>query len=241
MKAKRWIGFLAACCLLFGGCQTPDEMAPYQEKVSEVRNGYYAGESEHFEVEVYAGEREEPFRADGIAEPREVYFLVMVFPKSDLERQDVSVSFEADRLYQATLFKNPAFDSYAYDFGAVERRDGNFRIEVCCGNFIEEVTLLQLSLDLEDDWKDVLRKGVEAFHQKDDWQQREAGGFEIGVRLVRDTETNSELCWHYMMVFPDGSVWGKIFPCKAEEPDTGEEPGSEDETQGNLQTEGNDL
>lgn len=206
---------LLAGCLLAAGCGKPaDAYQPYRDRISELRNVFYGGESEHFEVEVYAGRREDPFRADGVAESTEPFFLILVFPKLNLERKDLSVSFEADRLYQAKLIKNPAFDSYAYDFGKVERLSGNFNLEVSCENFIEEVTLLRMSAEFESEWESALKSGVDLFHEKEDWQQRETEGFEIGVRLVRDRERNGKLSWHFVMVFTDGTVWGKIFPCE---------------------------
>ena len=216
---KKWVAVLLALgtAAVLGGCQPQeDDYSPYRENISELRNVCYAGESEHFEVEVYAGEREDPYRTDGIAEERKRFFLVMVFPKVNLERKEITVAFELDRNYRAQLLKNPAFDSYAYDFGAVEGWDGNFLLEVGCENFVEEVNLLRISAESEENWEQALRKGVDFFHEKEGWQQREAAGFEIALRLVRDSDTGGELCWHYMMVFPDGSVWGKLIPCADE-------------------------
>ena len=208
---------LAAAVAVFAlGCGKADDYAAYREKISEVRDVYYYGESEHFEVEAVAGRREEPFRADGFAEPTEKYFLVLVYPKVNLERRDISVSFEADRVYQAKLLKNPAFDSYAYDFGAVERVPQNFRLELSCEIFIEEVTLLCASSGATVKADRVLAMGVDAFHEREDWEEREREGFEIGIRLVRDREKNGALCWHYMMIFRDGTVWGKIFDAAPE-------------------------
>lgn len=207
---------VACLALAVAGCGKTDEYAKYRELVSEVRDVYFCGESEHFEVEVVSGRREEPFHADGIPEETEKFFLVLVYPKLDLERRDVSVSFEADRVYQAKLLKNPAFESYAYDFGAVERLPENFRIELSCEIFIEEVTLLRASSEVTVSADRALEMGIDAFHEKDDWQQRELEGFEIGVRLVRDRERNGELCWHFLMVFRDGTVWGKIFEAMPE-------------------------
>lgn len=221
---KKIGALLCAVCAFFAlavtGCGKPDEYETYRGQISEVRDVYFCGESEHFEVEVVSGRREDPFRADGIPEETEKFFLVLVYPKLDLERRDISVTFEADRPYQAKLLKNPAFDSYAYDFGAVERVPQNFRMELSCEIFIEEVTLLRASSEVTVSADDVLKLGIDAFHEKEDWQQRELEGFEIGIRLVRDRERNGELCWHFLMVFRDGTVWGKIFEAM---PEAGEE------------------
>ncbi len=224
MKAFKWVAaaalVLLACAAVFAWAWAgTDETAKYRGNVSEVRSNILGGESQHFEVMVYTGKRESPYKLDGVANPLKDYFLVMAFPKVELEYGDTVTATVriGEKKYTKTLAQHPYNGSYAADFADSVVSGENVIVNVTAREFDEDVPVLSLLTEGMMDSDAAFKKGIELLKSSID-STEENGKFlcEIHVKLIKDTRNEeTKLYWHVYIWDQNGEEYAVMLEADA--------------------------
>ncbi|MCL1901413.1 MAG: hypothetical protein FWG51_03325 [Firmicutes bacterium] len=187
---------------------------PYLNNVSEIRENIFAGNSDNFNVSVFAGEREKPYKADGIAEKRTSYFLVVVEPEFEADSDEVlNVSFKINNDdFSKSITKDIFRDKFIFDFGKVNAK-GSFTINLKIGLYDEDITMNDLSADLTKTYLQALEEGMALLQEK--YQGTLNSGkyaCEIYVKLCYKKFMNTEkLYWYVAILDTKGNISSVTF------------------------------
>ena len=194
---------------LFSGCSG----LIYDSYVSEIRDNIFLGETEHFEVSVYTGFRENPYKADGLANDMVSYFLVIVEPKFDTTDEDIlnmSVVIK-NKVYAKSVTKDVLREKFIADYIKLDTF-GNFTINVQVLNYDEDVAMIEMFNAGMKTYEEALREGMEKLKDKfDRSKDKNKYNCEIYVKLcVSRFLSDKKLFWHVTILDSLGNVNGVI-------------------------------
>jgi len=181
----------------------------YLNNVSEIRENVFIGSSENFKISVYSGERENPYKADGIAEKRKEYFLVIAEPGFITEADEVlNISFKINnQTFTKSVTKDVFRDKFIFDFGKVKAA-GSFTISLKIDTYDEDIEMSDLSKDLTKTYLEALEEGMVMLKEK--YQGTHNSGkyaCEIYVKLCYKKFMNIEkLYWYVAVLDTKGNI-----------------------------------
>lgn len=205
------LGVTLLMCVTLLACR--DDLTDYRSLLSDVRSRVYVGESEHFEMRVYSGEREKPYALDGIANPLQSYFVVMVSPKFETDPADtLAVQLSVDgKNYCKKLDTHPFNGSYGGDFTEIVSAADAFSINVTVKHYDEDVVVHSLLTDGMYTAEDAFRIGLQ--HLKDSIDgTKEDGDYrcEVQVKLVDKTQYDGKVFWHISAFNRSGEMYAVL-------------------------------
>ncbi len=216
-KVKRAGALLWVLLLLCAGALTLaacfDGTNKYRKNVSEIRENIYVGESEHFEVVIYVGERENPYAMDGTVGEMNRFFLVIASPKFNLplgEKVKAEVS-AGGKKYVKELISHPFNGSHAADLGGANAGSDNVMVNLRAMEFDEDVTAVSLLTENMLTSDEAYRKGAELL--KDSIENTlEDGKYhcEIQVKLIDKTKVDGKLFWHVSVYGKSGEMYAVL-------------------------------
>lgn len=108
---------LLICVFMFGGCDQ-DLNQKLQTNISEFCTSYFIGETQNYYVEVFGGEREEPYELNGISEEKVTYSIVSITPKSsNTQADEIEYCVELNgKTYEGAFDESPFDGTLAADF-----------------------------------------------------------------------------------------------------------------------------
>ena len=201
------------CVLFFTLTACFEETNKYRKNVSEIRTNILTGESEHFEIVVYTGEREEPYAMDGVANPMKNFFVVMVYPKFELNYED-KVNAEISYLgkkFTKQLTAHPFNGSYGTDFADLELGKENLIVNVTALQYDENVPVLSLLTENMMTADEAYKKGAELLKSSIE-NTLEEGKYlcEIQVKLVDKTKVDGKVFWHVSVFDKSGEMYAVL-------------------------------
>lgn len=226
---KRLLLFgVAVIFVLCGLCGCNRNKLMYTDQLSEIRDNVYIGESEHFEVCVYTGEREQPYRLDGVAEPMVDYFLITVTPKFAVTEEDsvcCTVKIEGKK-YEKRLEKHPFRACFVADLCDLNTDQDALSINVTAQHYDEDVTVSSVLKKDCVTLSEAMEKGFT--HLKDSIERTKDGKdyrCEIQVKLTYQHKFNEErLYWHILVADCDGGIYAVLIDCEGEIEDASPSP-----------------
>lgn len=207
-----WVALLTLVSLgLLQACG--DEYALPRKVLSETREDVLVGESEHFSVTIYRGQREEPYALDGTANPLIPYCLVIVTPKFDTEESDeltARLVTEGETL-TALLARHPFNGEYAADFSDAAIGQAA-QVNVTGLHYDEDVTARSLCQEGDMTMEEAFRKALQ------DLAEPLAGTLKNGQYAceiqVRLTERPDGLFWHIMIRDRQGGMYAVLYDAR---------------------------
>lgn len=185
----------------------------YENNISEIRDNIFIGETEHFEVSVFTGKREDPYKADGVANKMIPYFLVIVSPKFDTTEDDTMNAnvMIKNKSYVKNLTKDVFRDKFIYDYANLSA-DENFVINLQIQSYDEDVTMLEMFTAGMKPYSEALTEAMAML--KDKLEATKEGNkynCEIYVKLSFSTfMSDQRLYWHVSLLDSMGNITGVI-------------------------------
>lgn len=205
------LGITVLLCFTLLACQ--DDLRDYRSLLSDVRRTIYVGESEHFEMRVYLGEREKPYALDGVANPLQSYFVVMVSPKFEMDPADtlaVQVTIEGKKYYKK-LDAHPFNGSYGGDFTEITSASDSLSINVTAKHYDEDVVVHSLLTSEMYTAEEAFQLGMQ--HLEDSVKNTQKNGnysCEIQVKLVDKTQYDGKIFWHISAFDQSGEMYAVL-------------------------------
>lgn len=206
-----FLGIMVLMCFTMLACR--DDLSGYRALLSDVRRNVFVGESEHFEMRVYLGEREKPYELDGVANPLQNYFVVMVSPKFEMDPADtlaVQVTVEGKNYYKK-LEAHPFNGSYGGEFTEITSADDSLSVNVTAKHYDEDVVVHSLLTDEMYTAEEAFRIGMQ--HLKDSIDKTEKDGTyrcEVQVKLVDKTRYDGKIFWHISAFDRSGGMYAVL-------------------------------
>lgn len=183
--------------------------AGYMNNVSEIRENIFIGETDNFEVNIFSGKRENPYKADGIADKMMPYFLVIIELKFESEADkvlnvDVKIGNET---YKKSITKDVFRDKYIFDFGKLNI-SGDITVNLQIDLHNEDVAMSDLSKDLTKTYLQVLEEAMVLLQEK--YNETNISGkyeCEIYIKLCYKKFMNYErLYWYVAILDTRGNI-----------------------------------
>lgn len=194
---------------MFAGCSKTG----YENNISEIRENIFIGESEHFEISVYVGKREDPYKADGVANKMTQYFLVVIEPKFDTTEDDIMNTnvIIKGQIYAKSLTKDIFRDKFIYDFVNLKAAE-NFTINVQVLSYDEDVAMLEMLTAGMKTYTEALTEAMVMLKDKFEATKDEKKySCEIYVRLSYSKfMSDKRLYWHVSILDRQGNITGVI-------------------------------
>lgn len=206
-----WVALLSLVSLgLLQACG--DEYAQPRKVLSETREDVLVGESEHFSITVYLGQREDPYALDGTANPLTAYCLVIVTPKFDTEEADQLTARLAagGQTFTAVLARHPYNGQYAADIPEADLSSGAAQINVTGQHYDEDVTVRTLRQEGDMTMEEAFRKGLADLAEPlAGTLQNGEYACEIQVRLAE--RPDGKLFWHVLICDRQGGMFAVLY------------------------------
>lgn len=117
---KKWycINLILLVMIFFCGCNV-DYAEILKQNISENCEAYFTGTTQNFYVNLYTGEREEPYLLDGISENKVPYCIVAITPITQLQKsENMTYCVEINgSTVQGAFSESPFDNSFAGDLG----------------------------------------------------------------------------------------------------------------------------
>lgn len=153
----------AICACILGGCSKDIDIMDY---MSDIRETLYAGEDDKIYVTVVSGERETPYKYDGIKNSNVPFCIVSVFPtgaKVDDSTLDVEL-IVGDTSHAIVLEKSPYENAFLEDFGSKVAAGQNVRL--VCEDLGVSIDLVNESQKWEITSEDAIKIAAEELSDK---------------------------------------------------------------------------
>ena len=191
-KNKIIFSFLAVfmCAgLVLGGCQA-SSLENYKNQVSDIRENYFAGQSDNFYASFTSGMRESPYAFDGISEEKVEFGVLTIQPKQTLESTMLGYTISIDDQKYSGFFEESPFDnSYSADIEQMVDDSASITITITDGQNEESISLECISCDFEISAENALDLAYNEL-QEDLQALCQDKGYEVYVKIVADLTQN---------------------------------------------------
>ena len=191
-KNKVIFSFLGVCmcaALVFGGCQV-SSLENYKNQVSDIRENYFAGQSDNFYASFTSGMRESPYSFDGKSEEKVEFGVLTIAPKQALANTMLGYTISIDDQKYSGFFEESPFDnSYSADIEQKVDDSAKITLTVTDGQKEENISLECVSCNFQINAENALDLAYNEL--KEDLQTLcQDKGYEVYVKIVADLTQN---------------------------------------------------
>lgn len=186
--------------LVFSGCSA-DILSECKNKVSDVRNSYFQGQTNSYFVSFSSGTRESPYVLDGKSGEKVEFGVVTIKPKqSDKEKMLTYIVQIDDKEYSGEFERSPFDDTYAGDIGKEILSSATIYVKINDGETEEIAQLECVSDKFEIDATKALELALAQVQTKVE-QIANHKDYEIYIKIVADiTQVVPEKYWLVMFL-----------------------------------------
>lgn len=110
-----FLGLLGVCLIFFSGCNS-DLKTECEKHIADIRNNYFEGKTDSFNVSFTSGKRESPYVLDGIANPLLDFGILTIYPNQASQDKAYLFCIEINgESLEGEFEKSPFDSSYAKD------------------------------------------------------------------------------------------------------------------------------
>lgn len=196
---------VAMCLVVLGGCSKTININEY---MSDIRETLYAGENDKLFVTVVSGERENPYKYDGIKNKNVDFCIVSVFP-SDMRITKTTLEVEllvGETTHDIILEKSPYENAFMADIGSKTLPGQTLVLK--CEEIGQEIELACESQKWEIKSDDALRIASEELAEKIQAKvQNQTLQGECYLKIIYDKSRSIKTYyWYFTLVGTDGGT-----------------------------------
>lgn len=196
---------VAMCIVILSGCSKKVDIFDY---MSDIRQTLYAGENDKAFVTVVSGERENPYKYDGIKNKNVDFCIVSLFPistKIDGTTLDVELVV-GDTTLDITLEKSPYENAFMADIGSKIASGQTLKLE--CEDVGGSIELSCESQKWEIKSDDAIRIAASEFAEKiQSKTQNQTLQGECYLKIIYDKSRSIKTYyWYFTLVDTDGGT-----------------------------------
>lgn len=192
---------IGLCVVILGGCSKEIDVSDY---MSDIRETLYAAEDDKLFVTVVSGERENPYKYDGIKNPNVDFCIVSVFPKNakiDENTLDIDLVV-GDTTHEITLEKSPYENAYLEDLGSKIAAGQN--VKFVCDDLGVSLNLVNESQMWEITSAEAIKIGAEELSDKINSQiQNGVLKGECYLKIIYDKSRDMKNYYWYFSFVPE--------------------------------------
>lgn len=194
--------FILISGLLFFSCQKGGDII--NENLAEIREYYYEGECDEFDVSLVCGYREKDYVLNGYV-TEQIEFGVLTFVMDDVSKYNIDnmkyVLIIGTNRYDGVLEKNPFDNSLVADIKKRVNVDKGVSAKIMLGEFVKEVKLKRIDSEWKissTDLKDIIYKNykneIKSLIENDSFQG------EIYIRAINDKDEYADDYYWYVSI-----------------------------------------
>ena len=205
------IVMLLSIMFTFGGCDE-DISTKIINNISEYCEEYFVGETQDYYIELFDGEREEPYYLDGVSETKERYCLIVVTPKEgeDLrEDMEYCVEVNGDTL-EGGLEVSPFDDTLSSDMQLALSNTDNIFVYIKLNTSTQVSKMTCISADFALDWRGVLDSTYEKLSMDINTLMQSHNSMECYIQVINKDISMGKYYWCVTLIFDDGDKYAII-------------------------------
>lgn len=177
--------------------------------VSEYCEDYFVGETQDYNVELFDGEREEPYYLDGVSERRQRYCLLVVTPKDGVEcQEDVEFCVErnADTI-EGGLNVSPFEDTMSAEVDIDIASEDNIFVYIKLESSTQVCKMQCMSSEFQLTWQEVLTTTYQNLSSEINALLDTHGNVECYLQVINKEGARGLYYWCITLIFDNGDKY----------------------------------
>lgn len=192
------------------GCKA--NRAQIQDNISDIRYGIYDAKNDMAKATYVYGERENPYKPDGISNPKTSFGIISITfnTKPELEKIDFTLKY-GEKTINGQLEKSPFTSEYLADIGEQISSETPLELEIKLNEKTIQLILKKQSTNWEIDSAKALKIGEKALKDEIDEMKRQ-GKCEYYLKIIADTKSNfGQYFWAFTVISENGTKHTVVF------------------------------
>ena len=217
---KKFGVIVLVVCMVFvlGGCNQ-SMIKVLNSNISEYCEDYYIGETQDYYIELFDGEREEPYYLDGVSEKKQRYCLIVVTPKNEAElKEDMEYCVELnDKTVEGGLNLSPFDNTMSSEMELELGKEDNIFVYIKLDTSTQVSKMNCVSKDFALQWQDVVNTTYEKLSEDVDTLLSTHKSMECYVQVINKSMEIGKYYWCITMIFDNADKYSCIVdPMSAE-------------------------
>ena len=213
------IGVLVVGLMSVLGGRNPNITEILYNNVSEYCEDYFVGETQDYYIELFDGEREEPYYLDGVSEEKQGYTLLVVTPKNsinNMEELEYCVELNGDTV-EGGLESSPCDDTMSSEVNMEISANDVIFVYIKMQSSTQVSKMQCVSVDFVKNWNGVLCDVYQNSMQDIGILMDAHKSVECYVQIINKSMQTDLYYWCVTLIFDNGDRYTWIVDTKTNE------------------------